>query len=462
MAVTDRADNAEAAAEPVDVPGDVNVADWISDLTFDQIGDDVRRHARRSLLDLIGVAAAGRGTKNAEIVCNYAENHSGAGKHGARIPFDGRRVSVPGAAMAGAAMIDSLDAHDGHRLAKGHAGVVVLPALLAISDEMAPCSGSEFVTRFVIGYEIAIRSGIALHDSTEEYHTSGAWNAIGAAALVARALGFGKEKTRHAMGAAEYYGPRSPMMRCIDFPTMVKDGATYGAHAGVSAALLAADGFTGAPATLVEDVLSETAWNDLGESWRMSEQYLKPWPVCRWAQPAMQAAQDIRDRIVGKPIDRIIVETFEEASRLTPTHPEDTETAQYSLPFPVAAMLLHGKVDAKTVTEGLNDPKVHALAERVEFNVSQSLNSAFPASRRARVIIILKDGEVVESAAVEAAGDPDKPLSDTDVVNKFLDYAGPRIGKLQAVTIAEMVNKIETMSETKSLIDAILKAAKSE
>ncbi len=454
MALSERADEPEIQAEPVSV----DVAGWIGKLSFDDMDEEVRRHARRSLLDLIGVAAGGRGTKNSEIVCNHAANHSGAGNHGARILFDGRRVSVPGAAMAGAATIDSLDAHDGHRLTKGHAGVVILPALLAVCDEMASCTGAEFLTRFVVGYEIAIRAGIALHDSVEDYHTSGAWNAIGAAAVAARALGLDKEKTRHALGAAEYYGPRSQMMRCIDFPTMVKDGATYGAHAGVTSALLAADGFTGAPAITVEDVLAEETWNDLGQSWRMSEQYLKPWPVCRWSQPAMQAALELREAIAGKPIDRVVLETFEEATRLTPTHPDDTETAQYSLPFPLAAMLLHDKVDAATVTEGLNDPKVTALAERVELNVSQSLNAAFPAYRKARLIIILQDGEVVESNAVEAAGDPERPLSDSDVVNKFLDLAGPRLGKLKAVTIAEMVNRIDTMEETRSLMDAILQA----
>ncbi len=456
MALSERADEPELEAEPVNV----DVAGWISKLTFHDMSEEVRRHARRSLLDLIGVAAGGLATRNSEIVRNHAAAHSGAGTHGARMMFDGRRVSVPGAAMAGAATIDSLDAHDGHRLTKGHAGVVILPALMALSDEMDSCTGPEFLTRFVIGYEIAVRAGIALHDSVEDYHTSGAWNAIGAAAVGARALRLDKEQTRHALGAAEYYGPRSQMMRCIDFPTMVKDGATYGAHVGVTSALLAADGFTGAPAISIEDVLSEDIWNDLGDTWRMEEQYLKPWPVCRWAQPAMQAALQVRDEIAGKPISRVVVETFQEAARLTPTHPEDTETAQYSLPFPVAAMLLYGNVDARTVTEGLNDPKVHALAERVELTVSQSLNSAFPAYRKARIVIILEDGEVVETGAVEAAGDPERPLSDTDVVNKFLDLAGPRIGKLQAVTIAEMVNRIETMTEAKPLIDAVLSAGK--
>ena len=88
----------------------------------------------------------------------------------------------------GVAMIDALDAHDGHRLTKGHAGVVILPVLLALCDELAACSGAEFLTRFVIGYEIAVRTGIALHASVDDYHTSGAWNAVGAAALASPAV----------------------------------------------------------------------------------------------------------------------------------------------------------------------------------------------------------------------------------------------------------------------------------
>src|SRR3546814_7559887 len=75
----------------------------------------------------------------------------------------GRRVAPQGAAMAGAGSIDAIDAHDGHRLTKGHAGVTIVPALLAFCDEMAPCDGAEFLTRLVLGYEIATRAGIALH-----------------------------------------------------------------------------------------------------------------------------------------------------------------------------------------------------------------------------------------------------------------------------------------------------------
>ena len=48
---------------------------------------------------------------------------------------------------------------------------------------------------------------------------------------------------RHALGIAEYHGPRSQMMREIDNPTMLHDGSGMGALVGVNAALLA----SGAP-----------------------------------------------------------------------------------------------------------------------------------------------------------------------------------------------------------------------
>jgi len=61
------------------------------------------------------------------------------------------------------------------------------------------------------------------------------------------------------------------MMRCIDHPTMVKDGSGWGAFAGVSAAYLAADGFTGAPAITIEAGGAAEPWSDLGRRWRILE-----------------------------------------------------------------------------------------------------------------------------------------------------------------------------------------------
>ncbi|PSC04144.1 2-methylcitrate dehydratase [Alsobacter soli] len=404
---------------------------FIHDLRFEALPADVAQQARRCLLDLVGVAASGRSTRLSRIAHGFAARQMGAAEGGARLLFDGRRVSPTGAAFAGAATIDSFDAHDGHPLTKGHAGVTVLPALLAVADAGGngvdeELSGAEALAALVMGYEIAIRAGIALHGSAADYHTSGAWNAIAAAAVGARLLRLDSMTTRHALGVAEYHGPRSQMMRCIDHPTMVKDGSAWGALAGVSAAYLAADGFTGAPAITIEAPEQHELWDDLGSRWRILEQYFKPWPICRWAQPAVEAAAGLvkAHGVAPEAIEAVEVASFAEAVRLGTTPPADTEAAQYALGFPLAAYLARGRLGAEEVgDEGLRDPAVRSLLARISLREDPALSAQFPARRLAAATIRLRNGAVLASPVTPARGDADAPLSDDELEAKFRDLS---------------------------------------
>src|SRR5437660_2683196 len=202
---------ANAVAVFADVPA------FVRGLSFDDLPDDVVASAQRSLLDLIGVAAAGSRTRAAAIANAYAATQLRGSDRDARILFDGRRAGMAGAAFAGATTIDALDPHDGHVLTKGHAGAALLPALLALADSAradaaAGIDGREFIVCLTLGYEIATRAGIALHSTARVYHCSGAWNSLGCAAIAARLLGFDEERTRHALGVAEYFGPRGQIL----------------------------------------------------------------------------------------------------------------------------------------------------------------------------------------------------------------------------------------------------------
>ena len=76
--------------------------DFVHDLRYDDLPEEVRRYARRALLDLVGVAAGGTATELSRLIREHAAAHFAAGRAGARMLFDGRAVSPPGAAMAGA------------------------------------------------------------------------------------------------------------------------------------------------------------------------------------------------------------------------------------------------------------------------------------------------------------------------------------------------------------------------
>lgn len=441
------------------------VAGFVRALQFDAIPLDVVAQAQRCLLDLVGVAAAGSRTPAAAIVNDYAASQMGSVDGGARLLLDGRRASVAGAAFAGAATIDALDAHDGHVLTKGHAGVAVLPSLLAVVDGGARCNGAEFLACIVLGYEIGTRAGIALHRSVPDYHCSGAWNALACAAVCGRLLRFDEGRLREALGIAEYSGPRGQILRVCSHPSMLKDGSSFGAHAGVTAALLARAGFTGAPAITATDAGVRDLWSDLGERWLILEQYFKPYPVCRWAQPAIEAALALKrtHRFNDAEVVGIAIESFREAIDLGSKCPEPTTTedAQYSLPYGVAAALVFDRVGAAEVDAlAVRDSRVVRLLDAIVLVEDPDFSRRFPAERWARLHITLADGRTLVSEPARARGNPENPLSDAELIEKYRALATPVLGPARATRIEATVGSLATDPAALALmLDALLEAA---
>ena len=428
-----------------------DVATFARGIRFDALPADVVVQAQRCLLDLIGVAAAGSRAPATAIVNAYASSQMAGRDRNARILFDGRRAGLAGAAFAGASLIDAFDAHDGHVLTKGHAGVAVLPALLAYLDGgSCPPSrihGREFLTCIVLGYEIATRAGIALHATVPDYHCSGSWSALACAALGGRWLAFDDQRIRHALGIAEYFGPRGQMLRVCDYPTMLKDGSGWGAQVGVSAALLAADGFTGAPALTVERDDALGFWNDLGSRWRIREQYFKAYPVCRWAQPATEAALELRrvHAFADTDVAAVAIESFREAIALGSQcpYPVTTEDAQYSITYPVAAALVYGRLGAAEV-EGaaLRDPRITRLLDAMTLTEDPGFSRLFPAQRWARLRITLRDGRTLVSEPARARGNPENPLAEDELRTKYRELTQPVLGPQRTARIEALVDAL--------------------
>ena len=425
--------------------------DFIHDTTFDSLPSAAIHEAVRCFVDTLGVAVGGSQTKLSQIIHAHAARQFGGDD--STLWQDGRKVSAVGAALANGMTIDALDAHDGHKLTKGHVGCGVLPGLIAVMEAEGINDARELLTSIVIGYEIGTRAGISLHSSACDYHTSGAWIALATAALTSRQLGLTKTQTREAIGIAEYHGPRSQMMRCIDAPTMVKDGSGWGAMAGVSAGYLAQDGFTGAPAITMEDPALNRFWSDLGQNWYIEQQYIKLYPVCRWAQPAAEGAIALVQEhgITTDQIVKIKIESFHEAKRLN-VIPTNTEQAQYSLPFSVAVALIYGTISVAHITNnGLTDKDVLNLSKLVEISETDEFNSAFPAQRFARVHLVLKSGKILSSEKTEAQGDPENKVSDTLIWDKFRTFTIPILGDEWANSFLENAQNLPKVSSVSIL-----------
>ena len=251
------------------------------------------------------------------------------------------------------------------------------------------------------------------------------------------------------------------MMRVIAHPSMLKDGSTMGGFAGATAALLAAEGFSGAPAETIELFDADPGlWRDLGTRWRIMEQYVKPMPVCRWAQPAAQAVLALRaahPRLDAAQVRGIAVRSFHEAVSLDCREPAGTDAAQYSLPFAVAATLVHGRLTAAEIDgAALRDPAVLALSRTARLIEAPDYSARFPAERWADVAVTLADGTVLESGPTTTQGDPERPLDDAALIAKFRAGSAVAWDDDAAAAIAALV--MEGSGGTAALRDRVLAA----
>ncbi|WP_435317203.1 MmgE/PrpD family protein [Haloarchaeobius sp. TZWSO28] len=425
---------------------------FVHDAQLSAFPPAVCEHLDARTLDTLAAITAGYRFPTADVVRSYAETHHAGAADGADATLldgSGARLSPAGATLVNATAANALDVDDGHRAVKGHPAAVVVPPALATA-EAVDASVSEFRTAVAVGYELAVRAGLAIHATDEVYTGTGSWGAVGAAAAVARLRNFDRETTAHALGTAEYHAPRTPIMRGVERPGMTKDGIGWGAFAGVAAADLAARGFTASGTVFDESSVAVT--DDLGDRFYLTSGYLKPYPCCRWAQPGVDAVLTLRQEhgIDPETVETIRVHTFEAATHLQTSRPESAEEAEYSYPYPVAAALVTGGfTPAELAAERREDETILALADRVDLVVDDALERRFPAECLARVDLVTASG-TYSSDVLRPRGAREQPLTDAERREKAAGLFEPTVP-------AETVSRVErVLGDPDARVDSLL------
>ena len=210
---------------------------------------------------------------------------------------------------------------------------------------------------------------------------------------------------------------------------------------------------------MVEDEQVADLWSDLGDRWRILEHYFKPYPVCRWAQPAIEAALSVRrdHDLRADMVDEIEIETFHNAVRLDDREPQTTEIAQYNLPFPVAVAVVYGELPPSAIVGvGLSDPNVLSLSNRIKLIEAADIEARFPAERFARARFRLKDGRILESATMPARGDAERPLAQEEILAKFHANADDFCGADRAAAIVAAVQGLASQPSAMKLLDLVM------
>ena len=416
----------------------------LSELNWQEVPEPVRRQTKRCIKDILATAAGATTLPDTARMTALLSEQFKTGP--APLWFQKRRAAFLGAAFFNAFLTDSLDCHDGFRLCKGHAGATVVPVILSASAGHQ-VAGSELLVSVLIGYEVACRAGKAIHAAySPAYHSSGAWAALGAAAGAARIRNINADKLDEAMGIAEYYAPMSPMLRCTQHPAVVKDGAAAGAWAAAMAIEMLGHGLGGLPSLLSTESQASQQMASFGKEWLILRQYFKPYPTCRWTHPPVEAIATLKTEhhFDADQIDAVTIETFREAMTLDSFPPADTHTAQYSMPWSVAAFLVDGLLGIQQVhPDKLADKRILGLGRQIKMVFAQDIQDRFPQQCLARVTVTLKGGERFVSPITAARGDPETPLTDEQLQRKFDENVSLVAGADKCRMIGNLVAELE-------------------
>jgi 2-methylcitrate dehydratase PrpD len=402
---------------------------------------------QRCVLDLVGAAAAGAQSEAAMIARAGAARLGAAGS--ADTWFGGGRRQAVFAAFANSAAASALDLDDGHRAAGGHPGAAVIPAVLAVAQEVQ-AGWSEVLAALVAGYEVGVRISAARDFSALDTLATGRWCAYGVAAAASRLRRLTVRQTAESMAVA---GVLSPGLSAAGYSHVMgnhaKEGIPWATLTGLWAAELAAGGFTGPL-----DILDHRGYYDaekilvgLGENIAVDGVYFKPYACCRWIHCALDGLCDLMERhsLRAADISAIEVHTFARALRLN-NHPDpdNLESAQYSLPFCMAAVAVEGKDGLLPMRTGLlHRPDLVALAGRISLHVDAGLDRMFPEFTAARVVL-RTNRESLEAYCRHPLGDPVNPMDWGMLVHKFQHVTKGLLSPARQKEIIQTVQSLPT------------------
>lgn len=404
------------------------LAGWVVASRWEDVPENARREATRSLLNWVGCALGGARHETVEVALAAFSELSGPRL--ATILGRRDRMDILHAALLNGISSHVLDFDDTHLETIIHPAGPVAPALLALA-ERETMTGAELLHAFVLGIEVECRIGMAVYPwhYDQGYHITGTAGIFGAAAAAGKILGLDEQRMCWALGIA---ATQSAGLREM-FGTMCKSlHPGRAAQNGLASALLASKGFTSSERALeaprgFAHVLSRERdftkiTGGLGESFEVTRNTYKPFPCGIVIHPTIDACVQIRNEHPGiaAEVERVELRVHPLVLELTGKKAPSTGLeSKFSVYHSAAVALLRGVPGEKEYSdEAVRDPAVKALRERVEARADESVREDEVFAR-----VVLRDGGALAKHVAHAIGSLERPMSNEDLERKFRGQA---------------------------------------
>lgn len=375
----------------------------------------------------------------------------------------GRRSSLRDAVLLNGFLAHATYVEDGSRFTGGHPSSATIPAAVGVAESRG-ASGSDLIAATIVGYEVFLRLGRAIYPAVVKrgFQSTAVLAPIASAAASAYLLKLDAAQTAHAMAIAA--NAAGGLKEALKDPGSQPLQVGRGGEAGVTAALLAAQGVTGVRSILenaffrafADGATTAGLLDEIGRNYAIDQTYIKIHGGCRGIHAPADCLRELLQREKIEPARikavRIWTDTVTRAADID--DPETVEQAQFSIRFSAAAQFVFGDVSTfRFSKENLASPAVHALMPLVSVAADPTFDAAFPDKRSARVEIETDVGRVFDHFLDNARGEPEHPFSRPEVEAKFLAMATPVLGA-RAQAVAPMVAELESAPDLRALIAA--------
>jgi 2-methylcitrate dehydratase PrpD len=459
-----------------DNPYTRGIAEFVSNLKYEAIPEDVRHRLKLLMLDSFGCALYGADLQWSRILQDKLASVDTT--RSCAIWGTNRKLSAPHAALVNGTQVQGFELDDVHRAGVLHVGAVVLPALVPLAEMKSGMSGKEFLTAAAAGYEIGPRVGLCMGPAhiASGWHSGATLGVFSAAAGAARGLKLDVNKTVHALGIA---GTQAAGLMAAQFGAMVKRmHAGRSSQSGLYGALFADAGFTGIVNVLESEyggfctAMSQSKDNfdlkeltaGLGSTWQAMGVALKFYSCVGSNHTTLDAIRLMQaEKPFGaKDVKKIVVH----GSKVTMEHvgwkyvPQGLTSAQLNLPYCVATLLLDGDCFVDQFTEAkVADPARMALAEKVEVHEDKAITAKGAKFRHmVHAEAHLNDGTVLKRTVEAGRGSEKNFASDADVVAKFEKLAAKALPKAQVEKLRDAVLGLDKLSDASEIARLMQKA----
>jgi len=447
------------------------LAQWVSEVQYEDLPSDVIESTKLRILDVIGLAFAGAETAFGRSTIAAAKTLSPSGP--SRIFGAGDAVAAPTAAFTNAALSQALEYDDTHNESIVHMSSPAVAASLALAG-LRNVTGRELILSIAVANEISCRVGSVSSGQFHRrgFHPTGLFAPFGIAAGIGKILGLDAQRLAWAEGTAGSCA--AGLLECWVDGTQTKFlHSGFAAQSGLTAALLADAGVSGPPkvfegrfglfASHLQDAAVQTNYgrisDGLGTHWESRNSSFKPFPTAHVLHPYVSAI--LRLRAQGVRADDVVriecpVAEFNVSIVCEPVAEKRAPATQahcrVCLQYTMAEALYAGSLGKNAYSEDMRlNPEVLALARKVEYSV----DPAFPGPGRFKgaVRVTLKDGRVLDEIEEYNRGSAENPMSDAELRAKFDDNAGGFLSGAQRDRLAQEIGRAENLPNVQTLVD---------